>query len=325
MGGPGEAGVGGGGAGRRGAPVGSATPSGGTACGGGGGAGGRAGAPAGGSNGGGSWAGGVGPCSAMAGASGSGARNGRVLGVGTGGARGHAGDAHRECRPPLRPSPSASPLEAEQREGISLAAKRMTLLQLEQLLALQNLKTLRKEQLGLRLEQQRALYLLLRDELPHLQLAPMQRRVVADMVRHLQSSCSQLESCTAALELDTCVGETVRVVEIASQLDQTAACVSACARQLLSGLRDNPWRVARQPGQQRSPTTGAPLTAEQMSRIPLSRGPATSESCCAICLDGMAKNASLRVLRCGHAFHQRCVDAWLGVSNSCPLCKRPAL
>ena len=200
----------------------------------------------------------------------------------------------------------------------------MTLLQLEQLLALQNLKTLRREQLGLRLEQQRALYLLLRDELPHLQLAPMQRQVVADMTRHLLSSCNQLSSCSAALERDSCVGETVRVVEIASQLDQAAACVSACARQLLSGLRDNPWRVARRPGE-RSPAGALPLTAEQMSRIPLARGPATSESCCAICLDGMAKNATLRVLRCGHAFHQRCVDAWLGVSNSCPLCKRPAL
>ncbi|XP_029475512.1 RING finger protein 215 isoform X2 [Rhinatrema bivittatum] len=42
---------------------------------------------------------------------------------------------------------------------------------------------------------------------------------------------------------------------------------------------------------------------------------------CAICLDQFHKNQSLRVLPCLHEFHRDCVDPWLLLQHTCPLCK----
>ncbi|KAJ6659139.1 hypothetical protein lerEdw1_019442 [Lerista edwardsae] len=42
---------------------------------------------------------------------------------------------------------------------------------------------------------------------------------------------------------------------------------------------------------------------------------------CAICLDRFHKNQCLRVLPCLHEFHRDCVDPWLLLQQTCPLCK----
>ncbi|OOQ89702.1 hypothetical protein PEBR_06997 [Penicillium brasilianum] len=45
-------------------------------------------------------------------------------------------------------------------------------------------------------------------------------------------------------------------------------------------------------------------------------------SMCAICTDEFVKNQLLRVLPCGHLFHQSCVDEWLvRRSRTCPTCR----
>ncbi|XP_048369686.1 RING finger protein 215 [Sphaerodactylus townsendi] len=46
---------------------------------------------------------------------------------------------------------------------------------------------------------------------------------------------------------------------------------------------------------------------------------------CAICLDQFHKNQCLRVLPCLHEFHRDCVDPWLLLQQTCPLCKHNIL
>eukprot|EP00981_Chlorochromonas_danica_P001708 scaffold369_cov177-Ochromonas_danica.AAC.41 len=43
---------------------------------------------------------------------------------------------------------------------------------------------------------------------------------------------------------------------------------------------------------------------------------------CPICLNEMALGESARSLRCGHLFHQQCVDEWLRVNATCPTCRK---
>ncbi|KAM6954243.1 RING finger protein 215 [Aplochiton taeniatus] len=46
---------------------------------------------------------------------------------------------------------------------------------------------------------------------------------------------------------------------------------------------------------------------------------------CAVCLEPFNPNQCLRVLPCLHEFHRDCVDPWLVLQHTCPLCKRNAL
>ena len=41
---------------------------------------------------------------------------------------------------------------------------------------------------------------------------------------------------------------------------------------------------------------------------------------CAVCMDDVEVGQTQRVLRCGHAYHQPCVDQWLLKKRVCPLC-----
>ncbi|KAM6247201.1 RING finger protein 215 isoform 1-T1 [Porphyrio hochstetteri] len=57
--------------------------------------------------------------------------------------------------------------------------------------------------------------------------------------------------------------------------------------------------------------------------------PPRSRACeidsCAVCLDQFHKSQWLRVLPCCHEFHRDCVDPWLLLQQTCPLCKRNIL
>ncbi|MBN3309279.1 RN215 protein, partial [Amia calva] len=55
------------------------------------------------------------------------------------------------------------------------------------------------------------------------------------------------------------------------------------------------------------------------------QGQAGETDNCAVCLEPFSKNQCLRVLPCLHEFHRDCVDPWLLLQQTCPLCKRSIL
>ncbi|MEQ2209308.1 hypothetical protein XENOCAPTIV_028279, partial [Xenoophorus captivus] len=46
---------------------------------------------------------------------------------------------------------------------------------------------------------------------------------------------------------------------------------------------------------------------------------------CAVCLEPFNNNQCLRVLPCLHEYHRECIDPWLLLQQTCPLCKRSIL
>ncbi|XP_059298180.1 RING-H2 finger protein ATL70-like [Lycium ferocissimum] len=52
----------------------------------------------------------------------------------------------------------------------------------------------------------------------------------------------------------------------------------------------------------------------------------TASTCCSICLADYKDNDMLRLLQdCGHLFHLKCVDSWLMLNPSCPICRTSPL
>lgn len=43
---------------------------------------------------------------------------------------------------------------------------------------------------------------------------------------------------------------------------------------------------------------------------------------CAVCLELFSNNDAIRILPCSHEFHKNCVDPWLKLKQTCPLCKK---
>ncbi|KAK4380660.1 hypothetical protein RND71_002522 [Anisodus tanguticus] len=52
----------------------------------------------------------------------------------------------------------------------------------------------------------------------------------------------------------------------------------------------------------------------------------TASTCCSICLADYKKSDMLRLLPdCGHLFHLKCVDPWLRLHPTCPVCRTSPL
>ncbi|KAK8921432.1 putative RING-H2 finger protein ATL71 [Platanthera zijinensis] len=52
------------------------------------------------------------------------------------------------------------------------------------------------------------------------------------------------------------------------------------------------------------------------------RDPRAAGARCSVCLTDYADDDVLRVLQeCGHLFHVRCVDPWLRMHRTCPMCR----
>ncbi|KAH9313538.1 hypothetical protein KI387_022165, partial [Taxus chinensis] len=50
--------------------------------------------------------------------------------------------------------------------------------------------------------------------------------------------------------------------------------------------------------------------------------PHSQDTCCSICLAEYKFGENLRLLPdCGHCFHAGCIDAWLRLNPSCPVCR----
>ncbi|CAJ1976600.1 unnamed protein product [Sphenostylis stenocarpa] len=62
----------------------------------------------------------------------------------------------------------------------------------------------------------------------------------------------------------------------------------------------------------------------QFSKAKLCSSTSSSSSSCSICLMDYKDCDSLRVLpACGHFFHVKCVDPWLRINLTCPVCRTP--
>ena len=65
------------------------------------------------------------------------------------------------------------------------------------------------------------------------------------------------------------------------------------------------------------------LTQHQLDALPSTTCTTKrDDSCCAICMDDVDVGHVQRVLRCGHGYHQQCIDPWLLKKRVCPLCVR---
>lgn len=79
-----------------------------------------------------------------------------------------------------------------------------------------------------------------------------------------------------------------------------------------------------------SPSAGASPAA--INSLPTKKFTASTENMndddkpgCAICMDDFKENDELRVMPCNHEFHTTCVDRWLAVNQTCPLCRASIL
>lgn len=54
---------------------------------------------------------------------------------------------------------------------------------------------------------------------------------------------------------------------------------------------------------------------------PIERSLTAEDAECCICLSSYEDGIELRELPCGHHFHCACVDKWLYINSTCPLCK----
>ncbi|KAH7428053.1 hypothetical protein KP509_10G073300 [Ceratopteris richardii] len=65
-------------------------------------------------------------------------------------------------------------------------------------------------------------------------------------------------------------------------------------------------------------------TEPSLSSRSLSAGLSNSQELifCCICLTPYKEGAVLRDLPCTHTFHMFCIDKWLRMSATCPLCKK---
>lgn len=77
-------------------------------------------------------------------------------------------------------------------------------------------------------------------------------------------------------------------------------------------------------GQKVSEDTPGPcegIMTECEADNPVSRRVTAEDAECCICLCAYDDGVELRELHCGHHFHLSCVDKWLYINSTCPLCK----
>ena len=64
------------------------------------------------------------------------------------------------------------------------------------------------------------------------------------------------------------------------------------------------------------------IEAIQTTVVGASGVPPDSECKCPICLEDFLPGAVLRCMDCTHTFHKPCLDRWLTMKATCPICQR---
>ncbi|XP_052170053.1 E3 ubiquitin-protein ligase At1g12760 isoform X2 [Diospyros lotus] len=77
--------------------------------------------------------------------------------------------------------------------------------------------------------------------------------------------------------------------------------------------------IAKLDGEVQGPFAG--VMSECGTDMPNERSVLQEDAECCICLSAYDDGAELRELPCGHHFHCACVDKWLCINATCPLCK----
>ena len=68
------------------------------------------------------------------------------------------------------------------------------------------------------------------------------------------------------------------------------------------------------------------LSNNELNRIKVSKYVAgKKKEQCLICLSEFKDKEEIRNLYCNHFFHRKCIDNWLNINKTCPLCKEIAL
>jgi len=78
------------------------------------------------------------------------------------------------------------------------------------------------------------------------------------------------------------------------------------------------------------------LKPKQVGAIPTHKFAATTDhtgeqtvaketEACAVCLEKFAPGETIKTLTCMHSYHAKCIDRWLKMRNSCPICKTSPL
>jgi len=61
-------------------------------------------------------------------------------------------------------------------------------------------------------------------------------------------------------------------------------------------------------------------TIDSIPIVPLTEALASGKNC-VICLEDFEEGSKAKKLGCGHYFHPECIDRWLKISGTCPMCK----
>ncbi|KAK9675919.1 hypothetical protein RND81_11G041500 [Saponaria officinalis] len=65
----------------------------------------------------------------------------------------------------------------------------------------------------------------------------------------------------------------------------------------------------------------AKSAVEAMPRVEITEDNENERGECVICLEEMSVGSVMKKMPCQHGFHENCIDKWLGIHGSCPVCR----
>jgi len=74
---------------------------------------------------------------------------------------------------------------------------------------------------------------------------------------------------------------------------------------------------------QQHPDSHHPASTETIQRLQVTQVNAEMVGeACAVCQEALREGEQVKVLPCKHVFHPGCIDPWLNVKNTCPVCRQ---